>query len=206
MILIIERGSNCFEFGTERDYKLLPDDLFITPEILANAEVVMLIDPQFHQLIDVRRTKFQSKNIFVALHEKSSSEVRRCAELYGFGILNFSSESERDFIRSILTVFHVRISFGADGNDFRKMTAGVGSVEYYHVMLPILDKEIAKIKNMRNITSILTTLFYDELYSFDEIERISVQLKECYSTTNIVSVLTERDELPVSLGLFLLVK
>ncbi len=203
MILIVENGPRYFEFGIGRNHQFLPDNFLITPEILVNAEVVILINPKFHQLIDIRRTRFRTKDVFVALHEKFTNEIRLFAERYGFQILNYSSEGELDFIRSVLTVFHARISFGADDNDFRNMIAGGGRVEYCHMMLPILDREITKIQPMRTITSILTTLFYDKSYSFDAIERISMQLKLHFSTTNIVSVLTESDEQPVSLGLFL---
>ncbi len=203
MILIIEKGSGGFEFGTQRNNHFLPDSIVITPELLINAEIVMLINPEFQQLIEVQHMRFRTKDVYVALNEKSSDEIRLHSERYGFGLLNFSSENEDDFIRSILTVFHARISFGADVNDFRKMMGESGRVEYRHVMAPSLEDEIEQIKPKRRTTSILTTLFYDESYSFDAIERLSVKLKEHFSTANIVSVLTDSEDQPVSVGLFL---
>lgn len=73
-------------------------------------------------------------------------------------------------------------------------------------MAPSLEEEIVQIKPVRQTTSILTTLFYDESYSFDAIEKLSVRLKAHFSTANILSLLTESDNQAVSLGLFLVQK
>lgn len=203
MILIIEKGSGGFEFGTQRNHHLLPDDIVIRPDLLVKAEIVMLINPEFRQLIEVRHTRFRTKDVYVALNENCPDDVKNYAERYGFCLLNFSSENEGDFIRSVLTVFHARISFGADVNDFRKMMGKSGRGEYRHVMAPVLEEEIVQIKPARQTTSILTTLLYDETYSFDAIERLSVWLREHFSTTNIVFLFAESEGTPTSLGLFL---
>ena len=128
MILIIEKGSGGFEFGTQRNHHLLPDDIVIRPDLLVKAEIVMLINPEFRQLIEVRHTRFRTKDVYVALNENCPDDVKNYAERYGFCLLNFSSENEGDFIRSVLTVFHARISFGADVNDFRKMMGNLAGV------------------------------------------------------------------------------
>ncbi len=206
MILIIEYSSTDFEFGTQRNHYLLPDESEITTELLVKAEIVLLINPELRQLIEVRHTRFRTKDVYVALNENCPDDVRYYVERYGYRLLSFSSANEAYFINSILTVFHARTSFGADVNDFRKMMEGPGRVEYSHVMAPSLEEEIVQIKSARQTTSILTTLFYNESYSFDAIDRLSVKLKEHFSTANIVSVFTESEDQPVSLGLFLAIE
>lgn len=206
MILIIEYSSTDFEFGTQRNHYLLPDESEITTELLVKAEIVLLINPEFRQLIEVRHTRFRTKDVYVALNENCPDDVRYYAERYGYRLLSFSSANEAYFINSILTVFHARISFGADVNDFRKMMGESGRVEYRHVMAPSLEEEIVQIKPARQTTSILTTLFYNKSYSFDAVDRLSVKLKEHFSTANIVSVFTESEDQPVSLGLFLAIE
>lgn len=202
-MLIIERNRAEIEFGHQRDHQLLPNDTVITADLLENAEAIILINPLFRQLSEIRQTHFRVKDIYIALDESASEDISDCIEKYRFGLLHFLSGNEEHIINSVMSLLRANIGFGADIQDFRKMIENAREVQYRYIIKPDLDEYFSNLKYSSKVSSVLATLSYDLTYSFVSIDRLSMRLKQYFSTENVVFVFSESCGMPTSLGLFI---
>lgn len=201
MILIIERSSATNIIGLKREYSIWERGTTLPIRQIVQAAMVMVISPDAEQFEQILQMRIAPKNVYIAFTGNADSDIKDYARCCGYQVITYDAGHEENLINAMRSVFNAKESFGADHADIRKLFSKSDNIYYKHINDQISAENINQIQIKGRATSILSTVFYDDTFSFDAIENVFTWLKDRFSTTDIVA--SYSSDVAASLGLFL---
>ena len=171
---------------------------------ISRSELIILFDPDYKLLLELKRCGSSSENLFIVLPNKKDGEVRDYIFYRYAKTIIRCGENECKFVfDSLLSLMNDSESFGANIVDMKNHFKSVSEIHFKYVMG---DVTIDKIKNISiggNVKSLLTTIFYDDNLLFDDIELWFKWLNDRWNAINVQSSYRRKLKNTPSLSLFL---
>lgn len=174
---------------------------------ISRSELIVVFDPDYELLLELKRCGSNSENVFIVLSEKNGGEARdHIFYRYAKTIIR-CGENECHFVfDSLLSLMNDSVSFGANIVDMKNHFKSDSEIHFKYVVGYVTRDKIKSIPIHGNVKSLLTTIFFDDKLPLSDIEQWFKWLNEHWNTMRVQSSYRKNSTNSPLLSLFLSVE